>query len=606
MLAGAAALVLLACEPLDGLSGGARTGDTGPNGDAGSDGAAVPPSDASATTDAGEGPFVRADGCRDGWCFLNPKPLGYTLRAVWAIDFDHFYAVGERGTFLRYRSGVLDTLQTGVVSDLNDVRGTSASEMWAVGENPSAILHLSGGVLSSKAPPTAADLTRVRVQSEREIWIARRNGAPYRSSGDSFVPTPDATTRGWSVLGLAVAGDVGLAVGVLGFAAKWDGTQWTDAPAPYLVAPSVAAYAAAANDIWTCIAADAGSARWNGSAFTPIDLKYRCRDVDGTGASSVWLVGSGMTHWNGNGLVPRDTPLRRVELLGVSAVSGDRAIAVGPGGTILRWDGSSWGRIGDGAVAALNIEGYRANASVLGRDELWVTGRSAAVRWDGAAWSVPPAIPLDARGCWLRAKNDIVCAAAGGIVRYNGTWVRVLETPFVEMTDVDGVGSVAWAVGGGGRISRWNGTTWADETSGTTARLRAVWARSDSDVFAFGDGGVALRRVSGAWTPQTSVTGNVIALEHRDGRAIVRTDAGQVLRFDGTSFVTFGGPSIAFDWIALGDGGVVWVGGAAGLARFDGSTWSVEPPPPLRTAWGAVVDDVLWVGDEFGAVMAKR
>src|SRR5690349_5159585 len=48
--------------------------------------------------------------------------------------------------------------------------------------------------------------------------------------------------------------------------------------------------------------------------------------------------------------------------------------------------------------------------------------------------------------------------------------------------------------------------TWCQEPSPTTARLHGVWAASASDVFAVGDGGTILRRVSGTWTAMTSPT----------------------------------------------------------------------------------------------------
>ena len=47
--------------------------------------------------------------------------------------------------------------------------------------------------------------------------------------------------------------------------------------------------------------------------------------------------------------------------------------------------------------------------------------------------------------------------------------------------------SDVFAVGDGGTILHYNGSTWSSMTSGTTNYLRGVWGSSGSDVFAVGD-----------------------------------------------------------------------------------------------------------------------
>jgi hypothetical protein len=46
-----------------------------------------------------------------------------------------------------------------------------------------------------------------------------------------------------------------------------------------------------------------------------------------------------------------------------------------------------------------------------------------------------------------------------------------------------------WAVGYGGAVIHWNGSTWEDKSSGS-ADLRAVWASSANDVWAVGIGSI--------------------------------------------------------------------------------------------------------------------
>lgn len=70
----------------------------------------------------------------EGWCWENPRPQGHSLEAVYAAGPNAYWAVGERGTILRW-NGVRWSLEAAPTSDdLTAVHGVGTS-VWAVGEN---------------------------------------------------------------------------------------------------------------------------------------------------------------------------------------------------------------------------------------------------------------------------------------------------------------------------------------------------------------------------------------------------------------------------------------------------------------------------------------
>src|SRR4051812_40617907 len=87
--------------------------------------------------------------------------------------------------------------------------------------------------------------------------------------------------------------------------------------------------------------------------------------------------------------------------------------------------------------------------------------------------------------------------------------------------------------------------TWCVETSPTMSKLHAVWAASASDVFAVGDGGTIVRRVSGTWTTMTSPTTNNLRGIWGLSSSDVWADgsAGTVVHFNGTSWSLVSGPT---------------------------------------------------------------
>ena len=67
--------------------------------------------------------------------------------------------------------------------------------------------------------------------------------------------------------------------------------------------------------------------------------------------------------------------------------------------------------------------------------------------------------------------------------------------------------SDVWAVGEGGTILHWNGSAWADASSGNSSLyFRGVWGSGRNDVWAVGDKGAVLHWDGSAWAAVASGT----------------------------------------------------------------------------------------------------
>jgi hypothetical protein len=81
------------------------------------------------------------------------------------------------------------------------------------------------------------------------------------------------------------------------------------------------------------------------------------------------------------------------------------------------------------------------------------------------------------------------------IRKWNGTtWAAQTSSTTRTLYGVWGTdANNVWAVGVGGTIVKWNGTTWAAQISGTTNLLWGVWGTDANNVWAVGEGGTILR-----------------------------------------------------------------------------------------------------------------
>jgi hypothetical protein len=191
------------------------------------------------------------------------------------------------------------------------------------------------------------------------------------------------------------------------------------------------------------------------SGATVLSYQPPLRDAVMTSASSAFAVGWNLflARWDGNTWTvdapPAATPAVRI-LQGVWSDGPKNAWAVGNSSTIFRYDGSGWSVVSDvNKIITSVIDNYYA---------VWGSGSDV---WIGGDLGI------------TRCKSPTVCAveSSGGAIF--SIWGSSSSNIF--------------AVGGGGQIRRYNGTSWSSMSSPTTRQLARVSGSGPNDVWAVGD-----------------------------------------------------------------------------------------------------------------------
>ena len=152
-------------------------------------------------------------------------------------------------------------------------------------------------------------------------------------------------------------------------------------------------------------------------------------------------------------------------------------------------------------------------------------------------------------------------------------------------------------------------SSWSSMISGTSATLYAVWATSNTDAFAVGQGGTILHYDGTSWSSMTSGTTSDLravwasASEDAGGNAndVFAMDvSGTILHYDGTSWnsTDSGGPSLYGVW-GNSSTDVFAVGSDGTILHYDGTSWSSMDSGianMLRGVWGSSGSDVFTVG----------
>jgi len=276
----------------------------------------------------------------------------------------------------------------------------------------------------------------------------------------------------------------------------------------------------------------------------------------------VWLTEFSVVDWNA--ATSAQTSGVTQILNGVWGSSASSIWAVGAGGTILKFDGTSWSAQASGTTQNLNgVWGSSATS-------VWAVGDSGTIlKFNGTSWAAQTS-----------GTTQILYAVWG--------------------SDASNV----WAVGAGGTILKFNGTAWSAQTSGTTQALNGVWGSSATSVWAVGVGGTILKFNGTSWAAQTSgTTQNLNGVRGSSTTSVWSVgDAGTILKFNGTSWTAqTSGITVALDGVWASDANNVWAAGASGTrlrTTSGGSLWSdsTTGTQALNGVWGSDANNVWSVG----------
>jgi hypothetical protein len=242
--------------------------------------------------------------------------------------------------------------------------------------------------------------------------------------------------------------------------------------------------------------------------------------------------------------------------------------------TILHWKGTSWAATA--LTATCNTQILNDVTAVSSQEAYAVGARYQSncangnynyniLRWNGTAWTQ-----------LTTATTPSIPAATTTNSNLNG--VHVIGT------NGNSTGNFGFAVGDGGFILQFNGTTWTKITSPTTQNLEAVLVVSATEAWAVGAAGVILKWNGTAWATVTSPTTtqlNAITMldatlsgTAQSGWAV--GNAGVAVTYNGTRWaLNSTGNTNNMNGVAQFNNNDVWAAGNAGtIMHWDGTAWT--------------------------------
>jgi hypothetical protein len=291
-----------------------------------------------------------------------------------------------------------------------------------------------------------------------------------------------------------------------------------------------------------------------------------------------------------------------VDLYGVHGLATNAVYAVGATGTVRFWNGSSWNAF-EPAPPASVVSTLRAVRKV-GIELVAVGDGGLTLRFDGSKWNQAPAGTANLHAVWGDGVSDTVLVGGdSGLHRLlAGSWVPESPpagTPSMKVRGLMGSPPAIYAVGVGGAAWRFNGSTWAEESSGTPNDLEDV-AAAGSTVIAAGYSVVTERSATGTWTASSPPTRPLFGVDLDGTVATVVGWYGTIAQRESGSWspngerfrhlhAVWGNGTV---WFAVGDDGTV--------LRRSAGVWQLQTsgtPVSLRGVWGAAPNDVYAVGD---------
>jgi len=253
------------------------------------------------------------------------------------------------------------------------------------------------------------------------------------------LPRAPSLPAGWSLQKLALNGPEGLAcAGAHAFVRSWSGdvTQWDGATwtsLPRLADPVYGRSLAASPDGHAYLEGGPGVVEWDGAAWVPHALDRWEGDLDGQfaapTATEVYYVGRGrVARRTSSGFATFSGGTWR-SLSAVAAVGADLWVG-GQGGTVLRFDGSTWTRLDT------KTDRWIHRLIALSPTDVWALAEGAThdqstiLHWNGSAWSprergLPPKGPALGLG---GAPDNFYAAGEFGLARWSGdTWTLEID-----------------------------------------------------------------------------------------------------------------------------------------------------------------------------------
>lgn len=218
---------------------------------------------------------------------------------------------GPGALLLHWDGHELAEVATGRAETIWWVHGTSAKDVWAVGERGLA-LHAAGGAFSPVATGTTATLYGVWAASPTDAWVA--GGSPAGNGPNDVL-------------------------------LHWDGAAWSAAQLPDAVgAAYFKVWGRAKDDVF--VVGQGTALHWDGRAWTrtPVPTKTALFTVHG-GGRGVFAIGGPppvLLSWDGKAWGPVALPPEASSIMSGVFVTDDAVFLTGERGQRYRWDGKTF------------------------------------------------------------------------------------------------------------------------------------------------------------------------------------------------------------------------------------------------------------------------
>jgi hypothetical protein len=113
-----------------------------------------------------------------------PPPTSEDLNAVFVVDDNHAWAVGNNGAIVEYNTGFWSAPTSPTSAALRDVWALAADNVWAVGDG-GVIVHYDGACGSVVASGVTKNLASVWAADATHVWTVGAGGTVLFSDGTS-------------------------------------------------------------------------------------------------------------------------------------------------------------------------------------------------------------------------------------------------------------------------------------------------------------------------------------------------------------------------------------------------------------------------------------
>jgi hypothetical protein len=369
---------------------------------------------------------------------------------------------------------------------------TGANEAFAASTNNGALFRFDGTTWNTVSiAGNTASKVNLQCPAPGQAFVVAQNGQRFSWNGSGWTQLTNTGLASsgrsftWAVVSPTEIYAAGDSAGVDRAFYKYNGSSWQEVGRLRFTQPLAEGWADPRGGAYFPSIGQGGTNPSSGlgrvdkvvgGSISVVSYAPSLRDVIMTSLSSAFVVGnqSFLARWNGSKWTV-DAPPPGVttnrNLRGVWSDGPNNAWAVGNLSTIFRYDGVGWSTVSGGAG-----DNYEAVWGV--GSDVWVVGDASIVH--------------------CKAPSACLNEASGGSGSLYSVWGTSTTNVF--------------AVGAGGRIARYNGTSWSAMSSPTSRTLYHVAGSGPSDAWAVGDS-VILHFDGAQWTaiadPRNDVLGNL-------------------------------------------------------------------------------------------------